>query len=75
MTIGKVAVFAAGAVVGGLIGYAALRSDAVKNVTKSTIKAGIKARDWTVDTFEKATNEVKEMVRDAKAEAAVEAEA
>lgn len=75
MSLGKVAVFAAGAVVGGVIGYAATKSETVKKATKSTIKAGIKAKDWTVDTFQKATNEVKEMVKDAKAEKAVQAKA
>ena len=75
MSLGKVVIFTAGAVVGGIIGYAAIRSDKVKNATKSTIKAGIKAKDWTVDTFQKATNEVKEMVKDAKAEKAVEVKA
>ncbi|OEU68613.1 MAG: hypothetical protein BA863_16835 [Desulfovibrio sp. S3730MH75] len=73
MSIGKVAVFAVGTVVGGFIGYAATKSDKVKKATQCTIKAGIKAKDWTVDTFQKATNEVKEMVKDAKADAEVEA--
>ncbi|WP_320170491.1 hypothetical protein [Maridesulfovibrio sp.] len=73
MTLGKVAIFTAGAVVGGLIGYAATKSGTVRNVTKSTIKAGIKAKDWTVDTFRKSTNEVKEMIRDAKAESELKA--
>ena len=75
MSLGKVVIFAAGAVVGGVIGYAAIRSETVKSATKSTIKAGIKAKDWTVDTFQKATNEVREMVKDAKAEKAVEVKA
>ena len=75
MSLGKVAIFAAGTVVGGVIGYAAFKSDTVKNATKCTIKAGIKATTWTVDTFQKATNEVKEMVKDAKAETKLEAEA
>lgn len=68
MSLSKVVVFAAGAVVGGVIGYAATKSDTVKKASKSTIKAGLKAKDWTVDTFQKATSEVKEMVKDAKAE-------
>lgn len=68
MSLGKVAIFAVGAVVGGAVGYAATKSATVKKATKSSIKAGIKAKDWTVDTFQKATNEVKEMVKDAKAE-------
>jgi hypothetical protein len=68
MSLGKIVVFTAGAVIGGVIGYAAVRSDTVKKATKSTIKAGIKAKDWTVDTFQKATGEVKGMVKDAKAE-------
>ena len=75
MSLGKVVIFTAGAVIGGVIGYAAIRSDTVKKATKSTIKAGIKAKDWTVDTFQKATNEVKEMVKDAKAEKAVDVKA
>jgi hypothetical protein len=68
MSLGKVASFTVGAVVGGVIGYAAVRSETVKKATKSTIKAGIKAKDWTAETFRKATGEVKEMVKDAKAE-------
>ncbi len=75
MSLGRVAIFTAGAIVGGVIGYAATRSDTVKKATKCTIKAGIKAKDWTVDTFQKASNEVKEMVKDAKAEKKVEAKA
>ena len=66
MSFGKVAIFAAGAVVGGIVGYAAIRSDTVSKATKSTIKAGIKAKDWTVDTFQKAKAEVTSMVKDAK---------
>ncbi|NDV24871.1 hypothetical protein [Desulfovibrio sp. JC022] len=73
MSLGRVAIFAAGTVVGGVVGYAATKSETVKKATQSTIKAGIKAKDWTVDTFQKATNEVKEMINDAKAEAEVEA--
>lgn len=75
MSYGKVAVFAAGTVVGGVIGYAATRSKCVRKATKSAIKAGIKTKDWAVGTFQKATNEVKEMAKDAKAEKQVEAKA
>ncbi|NDV18419.1 hypothetical protein GO013_03170 [Pseudodesulfovibrio sp. JC047] len=75
MSFGRIAVFVAGTVVGGALGYAATKSDTVKKATKSTIKAGIKAKDWTVDTFQKATNEVKEMVHDAKAEKQMEVKA
>lgn len=75
MSLGKVAIFAAGAVVGGVLGYAATKSDTVKNATKSTIKAGLKAKDWTMETFQKASDGVKEMVEDAKDEQAVEVEA
>jgi hypothetical protein len=66
MSFGKIALFTTGAVIGGLIGYAAVRSDTVKKATKCTIKAGIKAKDWTVDTFHKAKDEVKTMAEDAK---------
>ncbi len=75
MSLGKVAIFAAGTIVGGVIGYAASNSKTVKKATKSTIKAGLRAKDWTVDTFQKATNEVKEMVKDAKAEKQAEVKA
>jgi len=68
MSLGKVVIFAAGAAVGGIIGYAATRSETVKSATKSTIKAGLKAKDWTVDTFQKAKGEVTAMVKDAKKE-------
>jgi len=68
MSLGKVALFAAGAVVGGVVGYAAIKSETVKKATKSTIKAGIKAKDWTVDTFQKAKGEVTAMVKDARKE-------
>ncbi|NDV28544.1 hypothetical protein [Desulfovibrio sp. JC010] len=73
MSLGRVAIFAAGTVVGGALGYAATKSETVKKATQCTIKAGIKAKDWTVDTFQKASNEMKEMIKDAKAEAEVEA--
>lgn len=66
MSLGKVVIFATGAVVGGVIGYAAIKSETVKDATKSTIKAGIKAKDWTVDTFQKAKAEVTSMVKEAK---------
>ncbi len=69
MTLGKFAVFTVGVIVGGTLGYAAIKSDTVRDATKSTIKATLKAKDWTVDTLQKASNEVKEMVKDAKAEA------
>ncbi len=68
MSLGKVVVFAAGAVVGGVIGLIASKSPVVKKATKSTIKASLKAKDWTVDTFQKAKNEVTTMVKTAKKE-------
>ncbi|HKI80791.1 MAG TPA: hypothetical protein VKA04_04015 [Pseudodesulfovibrio sp.] len=66
MSFDKVAIFAAGAVVGGVIGYAATRSKAVKKVTKSTIKAGLKAKDWTVGTYKTAKEEVVTMAKEAR---------
>lgn len=75
MSLGKVALFTAGTLVGGVIGYAAIKSETVKKATTATIKAGLKAKDWTVENFQKASNEVKEMVKDAKAEVKAEAKA
>jgi len=68
MSFGKIAIFAAGAVVGGVIGYAATRSRTVKKATKCAIKAGLKAKDWTVGQYGKARDGVSAMVRDAEKE-------
>lgn len=73
MYLKKAAIVAAGTVVGGLVCYAAYKSETVRNAAKSTIKAGVKAKDWAVDSYQKTTGEFKEMVRDAKAEAELEA--
>lgn len=59
MSLGRVAIFAAGAVVGGVIGLGVAKSPVVKKATRSTIKAGLKAKEWTVDTYRKAKDEVK----------------
>ena len=66
MSLGKIAIFAAGAVVGGVIGYAATRSKSVKKATKCAIKAGLKAKDWTVEQYGKAKDGVTAMAKDAR---------
>jgi hypothetical protein len=66
MSFGKVAIFTAGAVVGGIVGYAASRSKTAKKATKSTIKAGLKAKDWTVGTYKKAKEEVATLAKEAR---------
>lgn len=75
MTLGKFVIFGVGVLVGGVVGYAATKSDSVQKASKASIKAGLKAKNWTVDTFQNAANEVKEMVQDAKAEKKVEVKA
>ncbi|WP_419785966.1 hypothetical protein [Pseudodesulfovibrio sp.] len=66
MSLGKVAIFAAGTVVGGIIGYVATRSNVAEKATKSAIKAGLKAKNWTVEKYDKAKDGVTAMVKDAK---------
>ncbi|MUM76653.1 hypothetical protein GKC30_03285 [Pseudodesulfovibrio sp. F-1] len=68
MSLGRIAIFAAGTVVGGVIGYAATRSQTVKKTTKCAIKAGLKAKDWTVAQYGKARDEVTALVKDARKE-------
>ena len=75
MYLKKAAIIAAGTMLGGLVCYAAYKSETVRNAAKSTIKAGIKTKDWAVESYQKSTSEFKEIVRDAKAEAELEAEA
>ena len=72
MSLGKVAIFSVGLVAGGLIGYAATKSEAVQKASKATIKAGLKAKDWTVGTVKQAKDGVVSMVKSAKEENAVE---
>ncbi len=72
MSYGRIAVFAAGAVVGGVIGYAAIKSGTVKKATRATIKAGLKAQDWAKEKCVKAKEEVKSMVASGKKEIAEE---
>ncbi|WP_419781129.1 hypothetical protein [Maridesulfovibrio sp.] len=74
MSLGRIALVAAGSVVGGLVCYAAYKSETVRSVTKSAVRTGVKAKDWVVDSYQKSTEEFKEIVRDAKAEAELEAE-
>ncbi|NDV26066.1 hypothetical protein [Desulfovibrio sp. JC010] len=73
MSLGRIALVAAGTVAGGLVCYAAYKSETVRGVAKSAVQAGVKAKDWTVDTYNKTTGEFKEIIRDAKAEAELEA--
>ncbi|MEF2232139.1 MAG: hypothetical protein V3571_14500 [Pseudodesulfovibrio sp.] len=68
MSLGRIAIFAAGAVVGGVIGYAATKSTTVKKATKSAIKAGLKAKEWTVEQYGRARDGVTALVRDAEKE-------
>ncbi len=66
MSLGKVAVFAAGIVVGGLIGIASAKSEKVDKATTATIKAGLKAKDWVADKCEQTKDGVKKAVASGK---------
>ncbi len=70
MSLGKVAIFAAGAVIGGLIGYASTKSDALRKATRATIKAGVKTQKWAAEQYDKAKKEVKSLAASDKKELA-----
>lgn len=66
MSLGRIAIFAAGAVIGGVIGYASTKSDKVDKAASATIKAGLKAQDWVVDKYQQAKEGVKSAVASSK---------
>ena len=66
MGLGKFVLLTAGVVVVGAIGYAASKSGAVDKAATAAIKAGIKTKDWAVETYEGAKEDIKSMAQSAK---------
>ncbi len=66
MSLGRIAIFAAGALIGGVIGYASTKSDTVDKATTATIKAGLKTQDWVADKYQKVKEGVKSAVVSSK---------
>lgn len=66
MSLGKIAIFAAGALIGGVIVYGSKKSEKVDKAATATIKAGFKAQDWVVDKYTKAKDGLKTAVASAK---------
>lgn len=66
MSLGKIAIFAAGALIGGVIGYASTKSEKVDNAAKATIKAGLKAQEWAANKYDQAKEGVKSVVASGK---------
>ena len=65
MALGRIAIFAAGATAGLLAGYA-LKSEKVRPAAVCTVKAGLKAKDWTVKQYEGIKGDVKSLVEQAR---------
>ncbi|WP_319776852.1 hypothetical protein [Maridesulfovibrio sp.] len=65
MSLGRIVVFAAGAAV-GVLGCYALKSEKVRPVAVSTVKAGMKVRDWSVKQYENIKEDVKSLAEQAR---------
>ncbi|NDV26713.1 hypothetical protein [Desulfovibrio sp. JC010] len=65
MALGRIVVFAAGATAGVLAGYA-LKSEKVRPAAVSTVKAGLKVKDWSVKQYEIIKEDVKSLAEQAK---------
>ncbi|TIH11414.1 hypothetical protein D0S45_20110 [Marinifilum sp. JC120] len=65
MSLGRIVVFAAGATAGVLAGYA-LKSEKVRPVAVSTVKAGLRAKDWTVKQYEGIKEDAKSLAEQAR---------
>ncbi len=66
MSLGKIVIFAAGAIIGGVIIYGTKKSETVDKAATATIKAGVKAQDWVADKYNKAKDGLKTAVASAK---------
>ncbi|NDV23231.1 hypothetical protein [Desulfovibrio sp. JC022] len=65
MSLGRIAIFAAGATAGVLASYA-VKSEKVRPVAVCTVKAGLKAKDWTVKQYETIREDVKSLAEQAR---------
>ena len=65
MALGRIVIFAAGAAAGVLAGYA-LKSEKVRPAAVCTVKAGLKAKDWTVKQYEGIKEDVKSLAEQAR---------
>lgn len=65
MALGRIIVFAAGATAGVLAGYA-VKSEKVRPVAISTVKAGLKAKDWTLKQYAGIKEDVKSLAEQAR---------
>lgn len=66
MSFGRIALVAAGALAGATVVYAASRSENVRALAVASVRAGLKAKDWTVGKYEKAKGEMQGLVEEAK---------
>jgi hypothetical protein len=66
MSLLRFPLIAVGVAVGVAAGYALTKSESAKSVAVSAVRAGIKAKDWTVETYGKAKQELHSVVEEAK---------
>ena len=65
MSLGRIVVFAAGAAA-GVLGCYALKSEKVRPAAVCAVKAGIKAKDWSVKQYGNMKEDIKSLAEQAR---------
>lgn len=60
MSLGRIALVTAGVAAGIFVGYA-VKSEKIRPAAVSAVKAGLKAKDWTVGQYDNIRNDVKSL--------------